>query len=474
MKLITAKKILINYLPFILTGVFLLLLIFFLNDNLKIFFIVAIILLFIINGLSYYLPEAIIVLVALSPFINWQIYLPFNLNAPPADYLGLLIFLAFIWKIIRTRPKQIAEYFKKLYFPQIGWFALFLIIAVFSASQSYNWQESFKYLARPIIFSYLIYLFLPVNLIKKHHHFIKLIKVYFWVSFTVALLSLLQSIYFFNLSQLPRITPFFFGNFAPLGVNQNLLAELLVTAIPLGGILLKLTPHNLKVKKLLWFGIIFMVIISILTLSRTAWLAMILLLILVIGLFYLETKKDFNLKMKLKKHYSKLTLPFCLIILGLIGIAIPFFKTETVALSNANRLMQWQAGLDTSSLKPLWGSGPGSFMGVLSSDRFFMREFGNSLDAHGWPLKILTEEGILGLITFIVFLIAFLYDKVKFFISRKNRTHKIIIAYAFMAAVVAIFFQLFTTSYFTPKMWLPLGILAVTQKIYRNNKFKKN
>lgn len=467
------KKILKNNLIFILTGVFLLFLIFQLNDQVKIYFILMIILPILIHALSYYLPEAIIALAALSPFINFQLCLPFGLNAPPADCFGLLIFLAFIWQIIRTHKWKINEYFKKLHFPQIGWFALFLLIAVFSASQSYFWQEGFKYLVRPIIFSYLIYLFLPVNLIKEHRHFVKLIAIYFLVSLVAALLSLLQSVYFFNPNQLPRVAPFFLGNFAPLGLNQNLLAELLIYAIPLGAILIKLKMYDFKIKKLLWLSIIFMVIVAILTLSRTSWLTLILLLVLFTGFFYLEAKNDFNSKIKLKKNYAKLALPLCLIIAGLIAISIPFFKTETVALSNTSRLMQWKTGLDTSASKLLWGAGPGSFMEILNLDRFFIRKFGNALDAHGWPLKILTEEGILGLIAFATFLAAFLYDKIKSF-KKMNPTHKTIVAYAFIATVAVIFFQFFTTSYFTPKMWLPLGVLAAAQKIYGTKEPEKN
>lgn len=439
----------------------------FLNPEIKLYLIILSLVILIVHLISYFLPGAIFVLVALSPFINWQIYLTPQVNAPPADLLGLLILLAWLWKMIRENPiRLLPQQLKKITWSSLGLFALFLLLAAISASQSFFVAIGLKYLARFIILNYLVYIILIPNVITEHRHFIKMIKVYFGICLLIASLSFLQYLYNFNLQTIPRITPFFLNNFTWLGINHNLLMELLIPAIPLGVILIKLNDHNPRLKKKLLFGIIFIGLVTILTLSRAAWLGLVLLIGLTLILLIIEANHQFHLKRRLKNAYRKLSGPALFTLLILITTAIPFLKSQEITSSNTNRLMQWQIGFDALRLNPWLGAGPGSFMEIINRDPFFVREFGGNLDAHGWPLKILTETGILGLIAFSTFLIWFFADKIISFLKKRTVSCKIILGYAIISGLTAVFLQLFTTSYFTPKMWLPLGILVISQKIY--------
>ncbi|MDP2586490.1 MAG: O-antigen ligase family protein [Candidatus Komeilibacteria bacterium] len=448
---------------------------FFLNAEVKTFLILLLLLIFITRWISYYLPQAVLALIALSPFINWQIHLTSTVSAPPADLLGIVILLAWLWKIIRENyGHNQLKTIKKINWPALGAFGLFLVIAVISATQSFFIPEGLKYLTRFIILSYLVYIFLIVNVITQHQHFIRLIKIYFFTCLLIAVLSFLQYLYNFDWHSIPRLTPFFLNNFAPLGSNHNLLAELLIPAIPLGMILIKLRGYQPKLKNKLLAAVIFIGLVSLLTLSRGGWLALALVIGLTVILLNIEAKHQFNLKNRLKNVYKKLARPVLLTLLVVILIAIPFLTSNEVSLSNTNRLLQWQIGWDTLSFSPYLGAGPGSFMEIINRDPFFVREFGGNLEAHGWPLKILAETGWLGLATFIIFLIWFFGKKIKIFIKRKNLSCQIIIGYALIAAASAVTLQLFTTSYFTAKMWLPLGILAAAINIYGTKNARQN
>lgn len=465
-----------KYLTLLLGGLFLLIpALLFLNPEVKIYLIILIATILAVHLISYFLTESIFILVALSPFINWQIYLTPQISAPPADLLGLLILLGWFWKLIRTdSEQQLFQTLKKTIWPNFGLFALFLIIAALSASFGFFAQEGIKYLFRFIILNYLVYLVLITNLITNHRDFIKIIKIYFNVCLVIAALSFLQYLYNFNLQTIPRIIPFFLNNFVPLGINHNLLMELLIPAIPLGVILIKLNNYNSPLKKRLLFSVGFMVVVVILTLSRAGWLSLVLLAALTLILLLTEAKHQFNLKKRLRDAYKKLAKPISFILLIAIAGIILFLKSPEIISSNTNRLMQWQIGFDALSLSPYLGAGPGSFMEIINRDPFFVREFGGNLDAHGWILKILTETGILGLITFIAFLLGFFIKKIISFIKTKPISCKIILGYAVISGAAAIFLQLFTTSYFTPKMWLPLGILAAAQQIYGTKESEKN
>jgi len=102
-----------------------------------------------------------------------------EINVPYVDIVALLMFAAllirtsFYW--INTRlgikfDKEKFVYFRK--FPGWGLFLVFFVAAIFSITQNDQMFAAFKYLLRPILFFYLMYIVIPVNVIKEKTIFI--------------------------------------------------------------------------------------------------------------------------------------------------------------------------------------------------------------------------------------------------------------------------------------------------------------
>ena len=78
------------------------------------------------------------------------------------------------------------------------------------------------------------------------------------------------------------------------------------------------------------------------------------------------------------------------------------------------------------------------------------------MDAHGILQKLILETGIIGLVSFCIFLV---YLFVSFWKKRQvSYLHSVLIA----SAMGAIVFQLFNTSYFGSVMWLPIGLVIAS------------
>ena len=100
---------------------------------------------------------------------------------------------------------------------------------------------------------------------------------------------------------------------------------------------------------------------------------------------------------------------------------------------------------------------------MLGDSYIYRLDYGDPLDGHGFIQKIILEEGYVGLILFVSFLI---WNILLLYKYRRDRYVSIML----LTVVGAVVFQLFNTSYFNSVMWLPLGVASASvlqaRKIY--------
>lgn len=421
-----------------------------------------------IYRLSFKLELGLLWLVFLTPFINWQVFVSQAVNAPPVDWLGLALIPAYGLYLWRLKPRR------QIKFPAWLPLIIFVIIGAVSAGQSYFLPASLKFLLRPIIFCYFIYLVLPANLIKTERLLHKIINLWFWLGASLAVCSLIDSLVSWNGSHsLFRVTTVTFGYFSPLGANQNLLAELLVTVVPLGLLLLYRNFGKKIIFTATTFGLLLSIITLLLTFSRAGWLIFAGQLICFLIFTYKKISHE-KLVTAIKERLRYYTISVLVIFLFIAPFMISILSHPAIASSNSNRLFQWNVGLEMLRSNFLFGQGPGTFIEILNRDPYYVFEFGSTLDAHGLPLKLLSETGLLGFIAFLVFILLIFFRAVKIFLLIKFDYHKYLtLGCLILAAGSMALFQLTNTSFYTAKMWLPLGLLAAATYLYEN-RGKKN
>ena len=277
----------------------------------------------------------------------------------------------------------------------------------------------------------------------------------FIASFTSILLSFLyglSSLFVVDFTGWPRVTPYSIGGLAPLGYNHNMVAEALVAIIPIS-FYLWVKEIDLIKKKFKQIGLILMVLATLLTLSRAAWLSLILQAIIAVWYYRNEIKKW--------KYFSAVA--FVVIAVSSAYMLTFLFGSSIVKSSNEARFEATKLAFFYTLRSPVIGHGPGSFLKIAESTTVMNLEFGQALDAHGMVQKVLVEEGIVGLVLFLLFLISIVYKVTRWEKDAEGDGKDLARAIACMTLGV-ILFQFFNTSYFSGIMWMPLGVALVAIK----------
>ncbi|MBU1130830.1 O-antigen ligase family protein [Patescibacteria group bacterium] len=423
-----------------------------------------------IYWLSYHLTWGLILIALTFPFVNWQIYLTAALNAPLVDWLSLGLLLAYGLFLVRTKK------FRQIKLPLLLPFLAFIIIALLSLSQSFFWQPGIKYIFRPLIFCYLVYFILPVNLITSKKILWKIIWAWYLLTVVCALLSLFAYLFLlFENSEFSRMIPFNLAGFSPLGANQNLLTELVASSLPLGLLLAFAAKARKKISLAFIASLALLSIILLLTFSRSGWLVLLLQIFCFIFLFLPYFPEKELWKKRLKIFFTDFLLLGLIVAAPIILLMGQLMASQAVISSNINRLWQWGIGLEMLKDNLLLGAGPGSFIPILNVDPQYILEFGADLEAHGLPLKLLAETGLLGALAFALFLGLIFGSGWRLLNSLKNRPNNFFIFACLWLSVASLFFfQLFNTTYFTAKFWLPLGILISAINLYGKKSTAKN
>ena len=374
------------------------------------------------------------------------------------------------------------------------------LVSFLKVPSVYFWS-SFKYLARPFTFFYLVFFAMPVSILTQSIHnpphpsltlregdrsvpplrvrggeegLLYRVLLVFYATGLLSAINGLLGLIFANHLDFPRATPFGFFGLSPLGPNHNLLAETLIATAPVGLLLNRTTlsvpvtlsvdadvqvaaQHSVLRRKWIIWGMFFQWGIALLTFARTAWIA-----IAVQAIVYIY----FTHRGRVHK-FIKDSAP---VIILLAVLAVMFGLTtfsETVRGSTLTRLDMARITEFYFERTPWTGQGLGTFIPTLWQTKVFLLEYGEPLEAHGIVFKLMFEQGLLGMIAFAILagaILRYLYRAYK--IESSASSYGTACLVALMIASGSLAYQLFNTTYYTSKLWIPLAIAVAITKIY--------
>ncbi len=207
---------------------------------------------------------------------------------------------------------------------------------------------------------------------------------------------------------------------APFFRNHVNYSSMLVCLLPIGWALWKFAPNNLSIKKAILFFLLIAITGLILSYSRGAWLA------LVVGLLSIVVFQK-----KKIAHVISISIVSIIIFIAILINNNEYLKfapdhdrtifhadfsdhlSATISMkdiSNAERFHRWVAGIRMIAEKPIAGFGPNSFYTqykpyTVSSFKTWVSNNPEHSTVHNYFLLIAIEQGIFGLMIFLVLLI---------------------------------------------------------------------
>lgn len=397
------------------------------------------------------------------PYLNTEIVFG-SLNVPIVDIFGLCSVIALT---VRTAI-NIFVYNKKNTLPvPPGWllWLAFLGIALLSTHNAFVLGDSMKYVARPLAFFFIVFVITVPGIVRTEKALRITIILMMITSLLVAVYGFLGLIVVKTPSLLQRrVIPFSLFGYYPLGDNHNLIADVMVTSLPLAWYLWSTSRDRIS-RRLFLLAMIFLTITGLLTFSRTAWLAFIVEGLVLIRISYAH----------IIRHVFPLLISIMLAASPLIIYMFVFMQQAEIQSSNENRIMLGEIALDMWNEHPYIGAGPGTFMSYVQQNPIYMKDFGSPLDAHSVLYKVLAETGVFGFVAFfgmcfMVFRRLFLgiLDKL---IDMQDRFFLVCL---FTTCIGGFFFQFFQTSYYVSKLWFPIGIaLSATYILRQKHRVKE-
>lgn len=394
-----------------------------------------------------------------------------SINAPIVDFFALFVLILYFLKIgLDLLSRKIS--FKDLKLPLMKLFGLFFIISLLSVMNSNYVLTSLKYLLRMITFSYIAFVILPVNILKNKEELTKVIKTIFSVSLLGALLYFMTVIIYsfgdrvIGVSSMVKI----FDNYI-FGYNHNLLAEVYLIGL-FASIYLFFNNKKDFIRVFYLISGLLIGFANIIIMSRASFLAM------VFGLFVMsflwpfikENKADW--KNWIFNIFARSLITIIIAIIAFLFYMLFLNKIQRYDMSGSNntRVDMSKIAITAFRSSPIIGSGPGTFMDLTKTDSWFMSSYGNMpLDSHGIVQKILVEQGIIGLIVFMCMFFAICYEYYKFIKISDSLDDRILVSILFSMASASFFIQLFNTTYYSSKLWFPVGICIAGINIYRKN-----
>lgn len=405
-------------------------------------------------------PEwGVYALAGLFPFTNWfwssPGFLPFSVYAPYVDMIGLVMVgawflrLVFHW-IFEDYKIRMRDY------PGILLFGAFVLAQLVSVQNAYVPLTSFKFVLRPIVFVYLVYVVVPYQVIMSKDVLKRVVGIIVAVSALIAG-SGIASFWLEKQVGFPRLKPLGLFGVYPMGTNHNLLAETLVTSAPFAFVL-ALWAKRPRLQKVYALLGLFMIAVALGTFSRAAWIAVV--LQGVVGVLVLLTKPHF------KKMARSIVIVAAVVALPLLVVFSQFLGSDIVSESNTNRLMMLDTAMYALEKNVWFGQGPGMFIDFIGFNSDYSRLFGTPIDAHGLIIKLMTEAGIVGIVL-MYSLLGFFVWKIAKAVLRTQDDKTMLVLLSFLLAIIGtIVFQQFNTSYYTGKFWFPLGVSLAAVKLF--------
>lgn len=403
------------------------------------------------------------------PYWGWQlIWGP--IDVPYIDLVSLGLFSAMCLRTViyylnkKTDKNHQPDDLILSKFPGLIFFLLFFAASTVSLINNEVFLSGFKFLLRPIAFLYLMYILLPVNLIKTKKTLIRFMNIMLVGGILTSALGLLSVFLGTGSWFSRRAVPFSVFGFNPLGGNHNAVAEILIITIPIALILYFLST-KVRVKNIYFLISFLATIVLVLTFSRSGWLV---LALYFIGYYLFQPQHG-----RQKFDYQKLLILFLLFAVALTFYFMVWSQVAEVRGSTSSRWLMTSVSWFYLLENPIIGNGLNTFNSILGNTFVYWVEFADPLDSHGFIQKIILESGLLGLITFVSLLFYYFYSFLKIFKKLKTDQEKRLALLIIILFVGTIFFQLFSTSYFIVKMWLPIGLSVATMELIKNKEIEK-
>lgn len=391
----------------------------------------------------------------------------------------ILVILAGLLYLVKIFLQgKFAYRFNRYFFGAVIFLAISLAISsIFSANPMFSWWGS--YYRQQGFFSLIFYLvfFLVFSLNSESFSQIKrYISCLIFSSFLVCSYGFLQ---FFSLDPFSWQEPFsqtlrLFSSFG----QPNFFGHFLVLTVPFSVYAFFFLTHRLLVRSLLLVIFFAQLLCLIFTISRSSWLAFgAELFVLALAFFW------FKLGNKIKKFrliflFAGLILAGCFFI-GLTAKLSPdnFFITRLSSMANFKdgsvkmRLDIWQeamAEIKTETLKrKILGYGPDSLSEIFA--RHYQSSWAADEKVDSWPdrahnliFEIILSNGFLGLIAYILFLLA-IFKRAPFYFSTAPKDEKFWLAIFCLAALIGYFVNNLFSFSDTPQyliFYFILGLLA--------------
>lgn len=377
------------------------------------------------------------------------------------DLLALIALSAFFIRYFYIYFFTPRIYKEKIIFPYFLWFLLFFLSVFISAILSSDPVSSLWYFVRWILFFYLAFVVFPFNVIKNFKQLSKTL-----IAISVGALVLagvgIASLFYQDLSDyFFRAQPLLIFNRWIFGENYNLMSEFLIISSFLL-LSLKYFFHKEKESKIINLLFVFLLVVIFLSFGRTAWITVALQLFLY---FLVETLIFKKKKISLKELFLYIFIVACLI--SPLFLKMIDLQRANVS-STQNRVILSQIAWSSFLEKPLFGNGSGTFVSLVEKNTRFVAKYGSPLDSHGFVQKILAENGIFGLVAFVLLLI-FIFIKSFLIIISQPKYYKLTWP-IFIGALGGVFYQLFNTSYYKGRVWLPVALMLVAIKLILEKK----
>ena len=397
-------------------------------------------------------------LTALSlPLLDWRFYisdLEFNIS----DFLILLTAIFFL--VYRLGQRFTGQAVRKWQWP-LAWPMLCFLLAALLSSLFSPWRvESLKYFFRIIVFVYLLYIVLPVNALNSWRDWrwpFYGILIAGIGSGIVGLISLFGQDWSNSFFRVQPIA--IFGQWW-MGSNHNLLAELLVITnffILAWGYWQK----NERWRRCSQMLFVFFSLITLLTFSRAAWLVV---AVQLLFMWLLLTKP--------RERLGWLLTGLLLFVLSLPLWARMSQLQEANFSSTANHVLLTEIAWQGLQGRPLIGWGSGQFLTLVDHNLRFRAKYGDPIDSHGVLQKVVAENGYLGLIALIM--VAFSLLAYWWKAWQKYGRQNLWLDFLILGASGGLLFQLFNTSYYKGKVWLPVAISLAAIKLLEHGEPKKH
>ncbi|MBU1349213.1 O-antigen ligase family protein [Patescibacteria group bacterium] len=305
---------------------------------------------------------------------------------------------------------------------------------------------------RPVLFCYLVYVAIPVNLLRNRRRLVTVFSILAVVG-TIGALNGLVSLFFVDASSqfIRRAHPLPIFGVSALGDNHNLLAELMVTTV-LMTLAAALLARKERVRRLLFGSAALQFAIGLLTFSRTGWIVFGLQAAFLAVVGYRAT---------IRRHLGAV-LAVILLLIPLTGVMLRIGLSNVAMSSNSTRVALLEIAMQVWESSPWIGGGAGTFVDRVGSAQVFLIEYGAPLDSHGMLPKLAAETGLVGFLAFVWVMGTFVWLAAT---RLKTITDPIVrraVLLVLASAGGAVAYQMLNTNYWTGKMWLPVGLAVAS------------